>query len=92
MSEMDFEFIATRPWGATSSGGGIALDGDTTNVHIRFYGTFPRKIRHDSPERSVLSVADAVYSATSLPAQVLGLQHRGLTKDGYVADIAILDK
>ena len=91
MSETDLELIAAQPWVATASDGGIAVDTDTTNVHIRFYGTFPRKIRRYALEREVLSVSDAVRSATSLPAQILGLRHRGLIREGYVADIAVLD-
>ena len=91
MSETDLELIAAQPWVATASDGGIAVDTDTTNVHIRFYGTFPRKIRHFALEREILSVSDAVRSATSLPAQILRLRHRGLIREGYVADIAVLD-
>jgi N-acyl-D-aspartate/D-glutamate deacylase len=34
---------------------------------------------------------DAVRKMTSLPAQVLGLKDRGLLKEGYWADIVVLD-
>ena len=91
MAEQDVAAIAARPWVATASDGGIAVDSDTASVHLRFYGTFPRKIRRYALEREVISVADAVRSATSLPAQILGLQHRGLIREGFVADIAVLD-
>lgn len=91
MAEHDVAAIAARPWVATSSDGGIAVEGDTTSVHTRFYGTFPRKIRRYALDRQVMAVADAVRSATSLPAQILGLQHRGLIRESFVADIAILN-
>ena len=42
-------------------------------------------------ERGTLSVADAVRSATSLPAQILGLEDRGLVRAGQVADLVVLD-
>ena len=45
MSEADVENYAGQPWVATASDGGIAWPGDGP-VHPRFYGTFPRKIRH----------------------------------------------
>lgn len=91
MTEQDVAAIAARPWVATASDGGIAVDSDTASVHLRFYGTFPRKIRRYAIEREVITVADAVRSATSLPAQILSLQHRGLIREGFVADIAVLD-
>lgn len=91
MAERDVEAIAARPWVATSSDGGIALDSDTTSVHIRFYGTFPRKIRRYALDREVISVADAVRSATSLPAQILGMRNRGQIREGFAADITVLD-
>jgi N-acyl-D-aspartate/D-glutamate deacylase len=42
-------------------------------------------------DRGVISVAHAVRSATSLPAEILGWRDRGLVREGYRADIAVLD-
>ncbi|HEX7120083.1 MAG TPA: D-aminoacylase [Longimicrobiales bacterium] len=91
MAEYDVEAYAARPWVATASDAGIALPEDGPAVHARFYGTFPRKIRHYAIERGVLSVADAVRSMTSLPAQILGLRDRGLLREGFAADIVVFD-
>ncbi len=90
MSELDIEAFYAQPWTATSSDGRIALPTDGP-VHARFYGTFPRKIRHYAMERKVLTVENAVRSSTSLPAQILGLRDRGLLREGHHADIVVFD-
>ena len=91
MSEADMEAFAAQPWVATASDAGIALPDDGPGTHARFYGTFPRKIRHYAIDRGVLSVEDAIRSMTSLPAQILGLRDRGLLREGMAADVAVLD-
>jgi N-acyl-D-amino-acid deacylase len=91
MSEIDMEAFAARPWVATASDAGIALPEDGPAVHARYYGTFPRKIRHYALERGVLSVEDAVRSMTSLPAQIMRLRHRGLLREGFAADVVVFD-
>jgi N-acyl-D-aspartate/D-glutamate deacylase len=90
MSEEDVEAFAAQPWVMTASDAGLALPGDP-NIHARFYGTFPRKIRRYAIERKLLSVEQAVRSMTGLPAQVLGLRERGLVKEGFAADLAVID-
>ncbi len=91
MDESDMEAYAAQPWVATASDGGIAIPEDGPTTHARFYGTFPRKLRHYAMERGVLSVEDAIRSMTSLPAQILGLRDRGLVREGMVADLVVLD-
>ncbi|MGH7555265.1 MAG: N-acyl-D-amino-acid deacylase family protein [Longimicrobiales bacterium] len=91
LSEIDIEAYAAKPWVATATDGGIALPDDGPSTHARFYGTFPRKIRHYALDRGVLSLADAVRSATSLPAQILGLRDRGWIREGMAADIVVFD-
>lgn len=90
-SEADVEAFAAQPWVATASDGGIALPEDGPDVHPRFYGTFPRKIRRYALDKPVITVEQAVRSATSLPAEILGLRDRGLIREGLSADIAVLD-
>jgi N-acyl-D-aspartate/D-glutamate deacylase len=60
-------------------------------VHARFYGSYPRKLRHYALDESVLSLEDAVRSSTSLPAQILGLRDRGMVREGFRADLVMLD-
>lgn len=90
MSEIDIEAFYAQPWTATSSDGRIALPTDGP-VHARYYGTFPRKIKHYAMDRKVLTVENAVRSSTSLPAQILGLRDRGLLQEGHHADIVVFD-
>ncbi|HWP38654.1 MAG TPA: amidohydrolase family protein [Gemmatimonadales bacterium] len=90
LSAYDLEPYAAQPWVATSTDGGIALPEDGF-THPRFYGTFPRKIRHFALDRGVLSVEDAVRASTSLPARILGLKDRGMVHEGYRADVAVID-
>lgn len=90
MSETDIEAFYAQPWTATSSDGSIALPSDGP-VHARFYGTFPRRIRHYAMERKVTTVENAVRGATSLPAQILGLRDRGMVREGFWADLVVFD-
>jgi N-acyl-D-amino-acid deacylase len=91
MAEIDMEAFAAQPWVATASDAGIALPSDGPGTHARFYGTFPRKIQHYAIARGVISVEDAIRSMTSLPAQILGLPDRGMLREGFAADLVVLD-
>jgi len=90
LNELDIEAYAPQDWMMTASDGGIGLPEDGF-VPARYYGTFPRKIAHYARDRQVLCVAQAVRSATSLPAQVLGRRDRGQVRVGFHADLAVFD-
>ncbi|MFK8111232.1 MAG: amidohydrolase family protein [Rubripirellula sp.] len=90
MSEADVEAFAKTPWTATSSDARIALPSDGP-VHPRFYGAFPRKIRHYAIDRELLTIEEAVRVSTSLPAEILRLKDRGVVREGAFADIVIFD-
>jgi N-acyl-D-amino-acid deacylase len=91
LSELDANMYAARPWVATATDGGIALPSDGPNVHARFYGSFPRKIRHFALDNGIITIEDAIRSSTSLPAQIMGLKDRGTIREGAFADIVIFD-
>ena len=59
--------------------------------HPRCYGTFPRLLGRYVRERGVLSLPDAIRKITSLPAKRIGLEDRGMIREGMWADIAIFD-
>ncbi len=90
LHEEDLQRYARPAWTATASDAGIALPEDGF-VHARFYGTFPRKLRRYALELGVVTLEDAVRSMTSLPAQILGLKDRGQVREGFQADLVVLD-
>jgi len=90
LSELDVEEFARQTWTATSTDAGIALPGDGP-VHARFYGSYPRKIRRYAIKRGLMTVENAIRSATSLPAQILGLRDRGQVREGFHADLVVFD-
>jgi N-acyl-D-amino-acid deacylase len=91
MAESDMEAYAKQPWVATSTDAGIALPADGPATHARFYGSFPRKIRHYAIERGAISIESAIRSSTSLPAQIMRLQDRGQIRVGMAADLVVFD-
>ncbi len=90
MSEDDVQLAMKYPWVATASDGRAKkLTSDVP--HPRSFGTFPRKIGHYAITEKVLSIEMAIRSATSLPAEILGLRDRGLLRVGMIADITVFD-
>ncbi|MCY3781646.1 MAG: D-aminoacylase [Chloroflexi bacterium] len=59
--------------------------------HPRTFGAFARYLRLYAREQQALSWEEAIRKITSLPAQRLRLQTRGLLKRGFSADIVVLD-
>lgn len=59
--------------------------------HPRCYGAFPRVLSTYCREERLLTLEQAVYKMTEMPARRLGLRDRGLLRTGYRADVAIFD-
>ena len=57
----------------------------------RTYGSFPRILGEFVRDERMISLSDAIRRMTSHPAQRLGLNRRGLIKDGYHADLVVFD-
>lgn len=90
MSMEDVQFIMKQPFVATASDGSSQSPGDSV-PHPRSYGTFPRKIGRYALSEGLLSVEQAIRSATGLPADILGLKDRGYLKAGTYADVVVFD-
>lgn len=60
------------------------------NPHPRSFGTFPRFLQMVR-ENKLMSLEDAIYKITGLPAQIIRLADRGVLKVGNVADITVFD-
>lgn len=59
--------------------------------HPRCYGAFPRYLRLYARERRFFTYEEAIRRMTSMPAQRLGLQDRGLLRVGMAADMVVFD-
>ena len=62
----------------------------TTNPHPRNCGTYPQYFE-TIRENNILSIEDAVYKATRLPAETLGIKDRGVLLPGKAADITVFN-
>lgn len=96
MNEEDIRLIMQQPFVATASDGRADAPPDTVPPprsfgHPRSYGTFPRKIGRYALEEKVVSLEQALRSASGLPADILRLSHRGYMRPGYYADIVVFD-
>ncbi|MBI5026538.1 MAG: D-aminoacylase [Nitrospirae bacterium] len=76
-----------------SDSSGRSFDGVTAKgkPHPRGFGTFPRILGKYVREDAVLSIEDAIYKMTGLPAKVFKIKERGILTGGYFADIVVFD-
>lgn len=69
----------------------ISSDGSPAMRHPRGYGSFARVIRRYVVEQQKLTIEEAVYKMSGLPAKTLGIDSRGTIKKGNKADLLIFD-
>ncbi len=76
-----------------SDGSSLAAKGPLAagKPHPRSYGTFPRVLGRYARDERVLSLPDAVWKMTGLPARRLGLADRGVLAPGAQADVVVFD-
>jgi len=85
--EPDVQTIMSHPAQMIGSDG-LHLSG---KMHPRLYGAFARYLGRYARELNVLTLENIIRKMTSLPAQRLGLQDRGILKVGMAADVVIFD-
>ncbi len=90
MDERDVERIMQHPMTMIGSDGRLSQPGDG-HPHPRAYGTFPRVLGYYVGEKKIITLADAIHKMTGLSAKRLGLDDRGIIKEGAIADITIFD-
>lgn len=56
-----------------------------------FYGCYPKFIGRYVNEVKMVELPEAVRRCTSLPAEFFGIKDRGLVKEGYHADLLVMD-
>jgi len=72
----------------------IGSDGIPTfggKPHPRLYGTFARVLGHYARDEHVLTLEEAVYRMTGMPAAKFGLGDRGEIAPGRAADLVLFD-
>ena len=94
-NEDALRLVMKQPWVSVGQDAG-AVSPDSTGKfretgHPRGFGTFPRILGRYVRQDSVISLEFAVRKMTSLAAQRVGLNDRGLLKPGMYADITIFD-
>lgn len=63
---------------------------DPPSCHPRLISTFPRHLRL-TREHTALAPEQAVRRISGLPADYFGLKNRGYIREGYFADLCVLD-
>lgn len=87
INEDDVRKILTHPAGTIGSDG--LLGGEP---HPRAYGTFPKILGKYVREERLTSLEEMIRRMTSQPARIIGLQNRGIIREGMIADIVIFDE
>jgi N-acyl-D-amino-acid deacylase len=94
MSEENVRKLIPLPWvsfgsdEASQAPEGVFLK---SMPHPRAYGNFARLLGKYVREEKLLPLEEAIRKLTSLPAGNLGLEGRGLLKEGYFADVVVFD-
>jgi N-acyl-D-amino-acid deacylase len=82
------------PWVSVGSDApSMAPEGHFLNAstHPRAYGNFARLLGKYVREENVISLQEAVRRLSALPAGNLGLDRRGLLREGMFADVVVFD-
>lgn len=69
----------------------ICSDGSPTMRHPRGYGSFAKMIETFVIGEGKFSLEEAIHKMTGMSAEILGIEDRGLIKEGYKADLLIFD-
>ena len=94
MSEDDVKLAMRQPWVSVGTDyGEVSPTGPLgeSKSHPRAYGSFARILGKYVREEHNLRLEDAIRKFTSLPAQQVKLENRGLLRPGYFADITVFD-
>jgi N-acyl-D-amino-acid deacylase len=94
MSEDNLRKQIRLPWVSFGSdASSMAPEGTflRSNPHPRAYGTFARLLGKYVREEKVIPLHEAIRRLSSRPAGNLGLDRRGLLREGYFADVVIFD-
>lgn len=85
------EYTATASDAGASGVEGVPQFESRPGAHPRHFGAFTRKISRYVKDLKAISLPFAIRSMTGLPARIIGLDDRGLLREGYKADVVIFD-
>jgi len=60
-------------------------------THPRYWGSYPKVLGEYVREKQQLSLENAIYKMSGLPAKTIGMSDRGVIRPGMLADIAVFD-
>ena len=82
--------LAQESWMMTCTDGRTPRP-DQPITHPRTFGAFPKKMRHFVFEEELLSPGFVIRSFSGLAADFFRFRDRGYLRDGYIADVVVLD-
>ncbi len=85
MADSDVERLIQWPFA------NVCSDGQSTGLHPRGFGSFPRVLGPFVRDRKLFPVEEAVRKMTSLAAANVGLLNRGRLAAGHFADLVLFD-
>jgi dihydroorotase/N-acyl-D-amino-acid deacylase len=94
MSEDDVKLAMKQPWVSVGvDHGAVATTGLLAEgkAHPRGYGSFPRILGRYVRDERVLSLEEAIRKMTSLAANRVHIEDRGLLKSGFFADVVVFN-
>jgi len=69
----------------------VMTGSDGSDGHPRKYGTYPRKFHDYVLGKRVMPFEAAVRRSSAMVAETFGLAGRGLLREGYFADVVVID-
>lgn len=88
--EENTRYLAQKPWMMTCTDGRNPGPGQNV-THPRVFGAFTKKLDDFVLEEGIITLPFAVRSMTGLAADFLEWTDRGYVREGYHADLAVLD-
>jgi N-acyl-D-amino-acid deacylase len=95
MSEENVKKELRKPWISFGSDeASQAPEGPflKSNPHPRAYGNFARVLGKYCRDQKVITLPEAIRRLSAQPAANLGLDHRGMLKEGMFADVVVFDQ
>lgn len=94
MSEDNLKRFLSLPYNMVGTDSSArSAEGPTSGgkPHPRGFGSFPRYLGRYVRDNGLMSMKEAIYKITLLPARTFGIENRGVLKNGAFADIVIFD-